>query len=141
MRRPLANNQRRTNGQRPPLCSFRPARQIFFLLRCQAIDLRAANTDEAATGPCPYALDPDRGARRPLASLTQRAEQAYEQQNRGQIYSQQSQVNMPYSANYVPDVPNRGLSDVFAHDRMVSNCVRNTGTGAGRAPPPPSSAN
>ena len=28
-----------------------------------AIDLRAANTDEAATGPCPYALDPDRGAR------------------------------------------------------------------------------
>jgi hypothetical protein len=74
------------------------------------------------------------------AACRQRAEQAYEQQNRGQIYSTQSQVNMPYSANYVPDVPNRGLSDVFAHDRMVSNCVRNTGTGAERPPPSPSSA-
>jgi hypothetical protein len=68
------------------------------------------------------------------AACRQRAEQAYEQQNRGQIYSAQSQVNMPYSANYVPDVPNRGLSDVFAHDRMVSDCVRNTGTGAQRPP-------
>jgi cytochrome P450 len=28
-----------------------------------AIDIRAANTDEAATGPCPYALDPERAAR------------------------------------------------------------------------------
>jgi hypothetical protein len=73
------------------------------------------------------------------AACRQRAEQAYEQQNRGQIYSTQSQVNMPYSANYVPDVPNRGLSDVFAHDRMVSDCVRNTGTGSERPPPRPSS--
>jgi hypothetical protein len=73
------------------------------------------------------------------AACRQRAEQAYEQQNRGQIYSPQSQVNMPYSAYYVPDVPNRGLSDVFAHDRMVSDCVRNTGTGAERPQPGPSS--
>jgi hypothetical protein len=73
------------------------------------------------------------------AACRRRAEQAYEQQNRGQIYSTQSQVNMPYSANYVPDVPNRGLSDVFAHDRMVSDCVRNTGTGAERPPPGSSS--
>ncbi|MBU6268456.1 MAG: cytochrome P450 [Sphingomonadales bacterium] len=28
-----------------------------------ALDVRAANTDEAATGPCPYALDPGRAAR------------------------------------------------------------------------------
>jgi cytochrome P450 len=28
-----------------------------------AIDIRAANTDEAVTGPCPFALDPDRAAR------------------------------------------------------------------------------
>ncbi len=28
-----------------------------------AIDLRAANTDEAVIGPCPHALDPDRAAR------------------------------------------------------------------------------
>ncbi len=75
------------------------------------------------------------------AACRQRAGQAYEQQNRGQIYSTQSQVNMPYSANYVPDVPNRGLSDVFAHDRMVSDCVRNTGTDVQRPPPAPASVN
>jgi hypothetical protein len=65
-----------------------------------------------------------------------RAEQAYEQQNRAQIYAPQSQVNTPYSANYTPDVSNRGLSDLFVHDRMVSDCVRNTGTGAERSRPP-----
>jgi hypothetical protein len=70
-----------------------------------------------------------------VAACRQRAEQAYEQQNRGQIYSPASQVNTPYSGSYLPDNTNRGLSDVFAHDRMVSDCVRNTGTGAERTPP------
>src|SRR6202044_2708232 len=28
-----------------------------------AIDIRAVNTDEAATGPCPHTLDPDRAKR------------------------------------------------------------------------------
>jgi hypothetical protein len=57
-----------------------------------------------------------------------RAEEAYNQQNRGEIFSPQSQVNTPYSANYTPGIANRGLSELFAHDRMVSDCVRNTGT-------------
>jgi hypothetical protein len=70
------------------------------------------------------------------AACQARAEQAYDQQNRDQIYSPQSQVNTPYSANYTPDVSNRGLSDLFAHDRMVSDCIRNTGTGTERSPPP-----
>jgi PBP1b-binding outer membrane lipoprotein LpoB len=69
------------------------------------------------------------------AACRQRAEQAYEQQNRAEIYSPSSSVNTPYSANYVPDSPERGLSDLFAHDRMVSDCVRNTGTGADRSVP------
>lgn len=70
-----------------------------------------------------------------------RAEQAYEQRNRAEIYSPPSPVNSPYSANYVPSVSDRGLSDLFVHDRMVSNCVRNTGTGSERSLPvatPPS---
>jgi hypothetical protein len=66
----------------------------------------------------------------------QRAEQAYEQQNRAEIYSPPATVNTPYSANYTPSQTDRGLSDLFAHDRMVSDCVRNTGTGAERTPPP-----
>jgi hypothetical protein len=73
------------------------------------------------------------------AACRQRADQVYEQQNRGDIYSPQSQVNTPYSASYAPGVTGRGLSDVFAHDRMVSDCVRNTGTGAAQNPPPRSS--
>ena len=64
------------------------------------------------------------------AACQQRAEQAYEQQNRGEIYGTASQTNMPYSANYTPSVTDRGLSELFVHDRMVSNCIRNTGTGA-----------
>jgi hypothetical protein len=66
----------------------------------------------------------------------QRAEQAYEQQNRAEIYSPPATVNTPYSANYTPSQTDRGLSDLFAHDRMVSDCVRNTGTGEDRTPPP-----
>jgi hypothetical protein len=66
----------------------------------------------------------------------QRAERAYEQQNRAEIYSPPATVNTPYSANYTPSQTDRGLSDLFAHDRMVSDCIRNTGTGADRTPPP-----
>jgi hypothetical protein len=69
------------------------------------------------------------------AACRHRAEQAYEQQNRAEIFSPPSQVNTPYSAAYAPGVSGRGLSDLFAHDRMVSDCVRNTGTGAERSPP------
>jgi hypothetical protein len=74
------------------------------------------------------------------AACRQRAEQAYEQQNRADIYSPQSQVNTPYSGSYAPGVSGRGLSNVFAHERMVTDCVRNTGTGAVPTQPAPSPA-
>src|SRR4051812_43990827 len=70
------------------------------------------------------------------AACQQRAEQAYEQQNRAEIYSPPATVNTPFSANYTPSQTDRGLSELFAHDRMVSDCVRNTGTGSDRTPPP-----
>jgi hypothetical protein len=65
----------------------------------------------------------------------QQAEEVYDQQNRGEIYSPQSPVNTPYSANYVPDSSDRGLSDLFVHERLVNDCVRNTGTGTDRSVP------
>ena len=71
------------------------------------------------------------------AACQQRAEQVYEQQNRAEIYSPPAPVNSPYSANYTPSVSDRGLSNLFVHDRMVSDCVRNTGTGIERNPPSP----
>jgi hypothetical protein len=69
------------------------------------------------------------------AACETRANQAYDQQNRAEIYSPQPQVNTPYSTNYIPGDTNRGLSELFVHDRMVSDCVRNTGTGTERSVP------
>jgi hypothetical protein len=64
------------------------------------------------------------------AACRGRADQVYEQQNRGAIYSPASQVNTPFSNNYLPDQSDRGLSDLFSHDKLVADCVRNTGTGS-----------
>jgi hypothetical protein len=71
-----------------------------------------------------------------VAACRQRAEDVYNQQNRGDIYSPASSVNTPFSSNYVPGITDRGLSQLYAHDKMVSDCVRNTGTGAERSQPP-----
>ncbi len=64
------------------------------------------------------------------AACRARAAEVYDQQNQGAIYSAPPPVNMPYSGNYTPQVTDRGLSDLFAHDRMVNDCIRNSGTGA-----------
>jgi hypothetical protein len=71
------------------------------------------------------------------AACRQRADETYNQQNRAEIYSPPPTVNTPYSANYTPGITDRGLSDLFVHDRMISDCIRNTGTGAERNPPSP----
>jgi hypothetical protein len=78
------------------------------------------------------------------AACRQRAEEMDRQQNRAEIYSPPPQMNTPFSASYMPELNDRGLSDRYAHDKMVSDCIRNTGTGADRsaqpaskAPPPP----
>jgi hypothetical protein len=71
------------------------------------------------------------------AACQQRAEEAYSQQNRAEIYSPPPTVNTPFSANYTDGITDRGLSDLFVHDRMISDCIRNTGTGAERNPPSP----
>jgi hypothetical protein len=65
-----------------------------------------------------------------------RVNQAFELRDRTQIYSPLSQVNTPYSASYLPDRDDRGLSDQFEHDTMLSNCIRNTGAGSGPNPTP-----
>lgn len=71
------------------------------------------------------------------AACRQRADETYNQQNRAEIYSPPPQVNAPFSGNYTPGITDRGLSDLFVHDRMISDCIRNTGTGAERNPPSP----
>lgn len=72
------------------------------------------------------------------AACRQRANEVYNQQNRGDIYAPASQVNTPFSNNYVSGLSDRGLSQLFVQDKMISDCVRNTGTGAERSWPPAS---
>jgi len=69
-----------------------------------------------------------------VAACRQRADEAYNLTHRDQIYASGSQVNTPFSANYQPGVPDRGLSDLFVRDQMVSDCVRNTGSEGSRTP-------
>jgi hypothetical protein len=74
------------------------------------------------------------------AACRQRADEVYNQQNRGDIYRLPPQVNSPSSATYAPGATERGLSDLFARDKMINECVRNVGTGAERStgtPPEP----
>jgi hypothetical protein len=89
-------------------------------------------------GPEPSGGTSSRADAATQAACRQRAEQIYEQQHRGEIYSPQSGINTPFSANYAPGATDRGLSDQFARDRMIRDCVRNTGTGAERTETPPS---
>jgi len=69
-----------------------------------------------------------------VTACRQRADEAYNVTHRDQIYASESQVNTPFSANYQPGIPSRGLSDLFARDQMVDDCVRNTGAEGSRTP-------
>jgi hypothetical protein len=66
------------------------------------------------------------------AACRHRADQIYDQQNRGDIYRPPAAVNTPFSSNYLPGVSDRGLSEEYAHEKAISDCVRNTGTGSER---------
>lgn len=67
------------------------------------------------------------------AACRERAEEIYNQQNRAEIYSPPPSVNTPFSNNYMSGVPDRGLADLYTHDKLVADCIRNTGTGADRS--------
>ncbi len=67
-----------------------------------------------------------------LAACRQHADDVYNRQNRNQIYTI-TNPNVPYSTSYAPGVTDRGLADRYAHENMVNDCVRNTGTETDRA--------
>jgi hypothetical protein len=71
----------------------------------------------------------------------QRVNDMYEVRDRGDIYAANPTVNSPFSANYQPDVPSRGLSNQFAYDQSLAECEHNSANGAEGptfppAPPP-----
>jgi hypothetical protein len=74
------------------------------------------------------------------AACRQHADQVYDQRNRGDIYSPQSSVNTPFSANYNPGVTSRGLSDLYSREALIRDCVRNTGTETNRTVAPSAGA-
>jgi hypothetical protein len=82
------------------------------------------------------------------AACREHADQVFDMRHRGQIYAPASEANTPFSANYNPAAVDRGLALIYERDRMVSDCIRNTGVQGvstpgqgvstpGQAPPPP----
>lgn len=77
------------------------------------------------------------------AACRQRADQVYNIQHRDTIYAPPPDVNTPFSASYAPGQEDRGLTQLFQRDSIMSDCVRNTGAEGDRtpepqkAPPPP----
>ncbi len=65
------------------------------------------------------------------AACRQQANNTYAIQNRDQIYRIQSPFT-PQSSTGLTDLPTRGLSDQFAQQRMIQDCIRNTGTETSR---------
>jgi hypothetical protein len=70
------------------------------------------------------------------AACRKRADAVYDQQHRADIYSPPPAINTPSSGTYVPGEDSSGLAQIFIQDRMVSDCIRNSGTGVDRAQPP-----
>jgi hypothetical protein len=73
------------------------------------------------------------------AACRERANEIWEQQDRAEIYKPNSSVNTPFSANWEPDVPSRGLADQFAYGKTVADCERESGGGSEQSNPIPAS--
>ena len=86
-------------------------------------------------GPPPAPTGAARADLAAAAYCRQRAEEVYNVQNRGARY-QSDNRDTPFSASYVPSVTSRGLSDRYALDAMVSECVRNSAASRDAGPEP-----
>lgn len=67
-----------------------------------------------------------------LADCRAHADQVYERLNRGAIYSI-GDNGAPNSSIGLMGNPTQGLSDVYAHDRMIDRCVRGMAPSGGTA--------
>ena len=73
-----------------------------------------------------------------LAACRERADEVYNRQNRGTIYTITNR-DAPFSGSYIPAPVDSGLSQRYSHENRIRDCVRNTGTETSRAPTPESS--
>ncbi len=69
------------------------------------------------------------------AACREHADAVYDRQHRGTIYSI-SNSDTPYSANYTPGTMDRDtLTQRYVRDKMMQDCIRNTGTETDRTGP------
>ncbi len=74
-----------------------------------------------------------------LAACRDNANQVYDRNHRAEIYSI-NQVGLPYSGSYLAGNQTNALAAQYSNDRLIDDCVRNTGPGTSRdntASPPP----
>jgi hypothetical protein len=64
-----------------------------------------------------------------IAACRLQANQIYDRQNRGAIYSVDSNW-APSSSVGLGPLPTSGLSDQFAHEQRIDRCIRDTGAGS-----------
>ena len=60
------------------------------------------------------------------AACRSHASQVYDRNNRGSIYSV-DQTGTPYSGSYLAGNQTNTLAEQYANQRMIDDCIRNTG--------------
>jgi hypothetical protein len=111
---------------------------LLMMAACTAGSMSGGGTGWSSVGPSGTAAGGQTSLETQQA-CRQRTSEIYEKRERPQIYAANSSLNSPFSANYQPDVPSRGLSDQFAYERTNAECERNAGAGTGQAASQPAS--
>ena len=111
---------------------------MLVLTACSAGSLNpGGGVSSDAVGPSGTAAE-RRTALETQQACRDRANTIVDEQRRPDIYAPNSSLNTPFSANFQPDVPSRGLPAQFAYEKTEADCERNAGTGAGTTDTVPS---
>jgi hypothetical protein len=81
-----------------------------------------------ASPPTPQSIT----ARDTMIACRQQANRTFAVQNRDEIYGM-SDLSAPQSSIGLSQDPMRGLADQYTQERMIEDCIRNTGTQTNRA--------
>ena len=90
----------------------------------------------AACTPPPPPTPAMRAQQQALNACRQRADQIFEQRNRGAFYIDTDQRYSPFSGDYVSGNTARGLPERYGRDQLVTECVRSSGTPVDRGAGP-----
>ena len=65
-----------------------------------------------------------------LVACRARANEVYDRQNRGAIFTGTSNRDTPRSGDYLSGITTRGLSARYGYDNMIDDCLRHTNDSA-----------